>query len=283
VKKIRGVHRNAARRVRIALKHCVLGAAAVFGLIPFFLIATTSLKLPSESVMTPPKWLFTPTLSNYRILLSTPEFLHAIMNSLIIAGGATLVSTVTGVLGGYAFSRFKFRGSGLVSYAILILRMVPPITFVIPYFLLWRSLRMSDTYVAMILMYTTLGMPLLVWMMRSFFVDLPIEMEEAALVDGCSRWQALRLIIVPAVSPGIFAASTLAFIAVWNEFMFALYNTGRVTRTLPVEIYNSLGYYQLDWAKLSTSAVIAIIPAILFIAFTQKNIVRGLTMGAVKG
>jgi multiple sugar transport system permease protein len=283
VKNARRVQRGAVRRVRIALKHVVLGIVAFLGLIPFILIVITSIKHPNESVVTPPKWLFTPTFQNYRVLLSSPDFLRAILNSLLIAGGATLVSTFTGVLAGYAFSRFKFRGSGVVSYAILILRMVPPITFVIPYFLIWRNLHLSDTYVAMILMYTTLGMPLLVWMMRSFFVDLPLEIEEAALVDGCSRWKALRLVIVPAVSPGIFAASTLAFISVWNEFMFALYNTGRVTRTLPVEIYNSLGYYQLDWAKLSTSAVIAIIPAILFIAFTQKNIVRGLTMGAVKG
>lgn len=274
---------SATVRIRVAAKHLVLGGFAFFGLIPFVLVVITSLKLPSESVVTPPQWLFTPTLENYAVLLSNPEFLRAILNSIIIAGGATVVSTVAGVLAGYAFSRFRFRGSGIVSHAILILRMVPPITFVIPYFLLWRNLRMSDSYLSMILMYTTLEVPLLVWMMRSFFVDVPIELEEAAMVDGCSRWKALAKIIIPAVSPGIFAASTLAFITVWNEFMFALYNTGRVTRTLPVEIYQSLGYYQLDWAKLSTSAVIAIVPAILFIGFAQKYIVRGLTMGSVKG
>jgi multiple sugar transport system permease protein len=120
-------------------------------------------------------------------------------------------------------------------------------------------------------------------MMRSFFTDVPIEIEEAAMVDGCSRWKTLTLIVVPAVAPGIMAAATLAFITLWNDFIFAMFNTGRNTRTLPVEIYSSLGYYQMDWAKLSTSAVIAIIPAVLFIAFTQKYIVRGLTMGAVKG
>jgi multiple sugar transport system permease protein len=125
----------------------------------------------------------------------------------------------------------------------------------------------------MILMYTTLGMPLLARMIRSFFIDLPREIEEAALVDGCSRWQALRLVMVPALSQGVFAACTLALIAVWNEFMFTPYHTGKVTRTIPVKIYNSLGCYQLDWAKLSTYAVIAITTAILFAAFTQMNMV----------
>jgi multiple sugar transport system permease protein len=155
--------------------------------------------------------------------------------------------------------------------------------FVIPYFVFWSKVRLNDTHFSMILMYITLCLPLIILMMRSFFIDVPIEIEEAAMVDGCSRWKTLTLIVAPAVAPGIMAAATLAFITLWNDFIFAMFNTGRHTRTLPVEIYSSLGYYQMDWAKLSTSAVIAIIPAVLFIAFTQKYIVRGLTMGAVKG
>lgn len=144
-------------------------------------------------------------------------------------------------------------------------------------------LHLADTYLSMVLMYIALALPLMVWMIRSFFLDFAVEIEEAALVDGCSRWQMLRLVATPAILPGILASSTLAFISLWNEFMFALFNTGRVTRTLPIEIYNSIGYYQLDWARLSSTAIIAIIPAIIFIALTQKYLVRGLTMGAVKG
>jgi multiple sugar transport system permease protein len=240
------------------------------------------LKRPNEAIVSPPKLLFTPTFDSYITLLGNVDFLRSVMNSLIIAGSATFLATIVAVLAGYSLSRFRIRGDALIAYTILFLRMVPPITFVIPYFLIWRILGLSDTYIAMILMYITLSLPLLIWMLRSFFLDFPLEIEEAALVDGCSRWQMLRLIAIPAVMPGILASATLAFIALWNEFMFALFNTGGNTRTLPIEIYNSIGYYQLDWAKLSTSAVIAIIPALLFIAFTQKNIVRGLTMGAVK-
>ena len=274
---------NAAKRIRIALKHIVLALVAFVGLIPFILIFLTSVKHPTEAVVMPPKWVFMPTFSNYRELLIQLDFLRSILNSLIIAGSATFIATVIGVFAGYAFTRFRFVGSNAISYSILFLRLMPPITFIIPYFLIWRSLRLADSYTSMILMYITLALPMLVWMMRSFFIDVPIEIEEAALVDGCTRWQTLRLVLIPAVLPGILASSTLAFILLWNDFIYALFNTGRDTRTLPIEIYNSLGYYQLDWARLSTSAVVAILPAIIFIALAQKYIVRGLTMGAVKG
>ncbi|HNS50201.1 MAG TPA: carbohydrate ABC transporter permease [Anaerolineae bacterium] len=264
-------------------KHGILALVAFVGLAPFLLILFTSLKRPNEAIVNPPKWVFTPTLDAYRELMGDVDFLRSILNSLIIAGAATIVATLLGILAGYALSRFRFRGQGAISYLILFLRMVPPITFVIPYFLIWRGLHLNDTYISMILMYITLALPLMVWMIRSFFLDFAVEIEEAALVDGCSRWQMLRLVATPAVLPGILASSTLAFIGLWNDFMFALFNTGRTTRTLPIEIYNSIGYYQLDWARLSSTAIIAIIPAIVFIALTQKYLVRGLTMGAVKG
>jgi multiple sugar transport system permease protein len=271
------------RIVRKTIKYAILGFVALIGIIPFLLILVTSLKRPNEAIVSPPRLLFTPTLDSYATLLGNVDFLRSVMNSLIIAGSATFLATIVAVLAGYALSRFRIRGDAVIAYTILFLRMVPPITFVIPYFLIWRILGLSDTYIAMILMYITLSLPLLIWMLRSFFLDFPLEIEEAALVDGCSRWQMLRLIAIPAVMPGILASATLAFIALWNEFMFALFNTGGNTRTLPIEIYNSIGYYQLDWARLSSTAVVAVIPAIFFIALTQRYLVRGLTMGAVKG
>lgn len=271
------------RTVRKIIKYAILGFVAFIGIIPFLLILVTSLKKPNEAIVSPPKLLFTPTFDSYMTLLGNVDFLRSVMNSLIIAGSATFLATIVAVLAGYALSRFRIRGDAVIAYTILFLRMVPPITFVIPYFLIWRILGLSDTYIAMILMYITLSLPLLIWMLRSFFLDFPLEIEEAALVDGCSRWQMLRLIAIPAVMPGILASATLAFIALWNEFMFALFNTGGNTRTLPIEIYNSIGYYQLDWARLSSTAVVAVIPAIFFIALTQRYLVRGLTMGAVKG
>ncbi|MCX6090622.1 MAG: carbohydrate ABC transporter permease [Candidatus Atribacteria bacterium] len=265
------------------VKYIFLAVVAFIGLIPFVLIVFTSIKTTVDALSMPPKWFFTPTGENYRVLMTDINFLKSIKNSLFIAAGATLLATIVGITASYTLSRFRFRGKKGIAYFILALRIVPPIVFVIPYFLIWRSLRLSDTYTSMIIMYVTLILPLLIWMIRSFFDEIPFEIEEAAMVDGCTRWQTLRYVLLPTIVPGIMASSTLSFIFIWNEFMFALFNTGRHTRTLPIEIYNSLGYYQLDWARLSTSAVIAIVPAIVFIALTQKYIIRGLTMGAVKG
>jgi multiple sugar transport system permease protein len=265
------------------IKQIVLGLIAFGALIPFILILITSLKIPAEAVMMNPELIFRPTLQNYTELVGRKDFLRSILNSLILAGSSTILATLIATYASYTLSRFKFRGNNLASYLILFLRVVPPIILIIPYFLIWRRLRLSDTYIAMILMYITFSLPLLIWMIRSFFIDVPVEMEEAAMIDGCTRWQMLRMVLIPSIRPGILAAATLSFILIWNDFVFALFNTGRQTRTLPIEIYNSLGFLHLDWARLSASAVIAILPAILFIGLVQKYIVRGLTMGAIKG
>jgi len=271
------------RKCRIAAKYFTVGMVALFGLLPFILMVSTSIKSERDAFAMPPKWIFfTPTFKNYLKLLEEVAFVRAIFNSTVIAAGATIVATVIAILAGYALTRFRFRGKGALSNLILSLRAVPPIAFVIPYFVIWRSLHLADTYFAMIIMYVALCLPLLTLMIRSFFIDIPIEIEEAAMVDGCTRWQALRLVLIPAIIPGITASGIMAFILLWNEFLFALFTTGRITKTLPVQIYASLGLYYLDWGRLSSAAVIAVIPAIIFIAFTQKYIVRGLTMGAVK-
>jgi multiple sugar transport system permease protein len=271
------------KKILKVIKYVFLALAVSIGLIPVVLVFLTSLKTRVDAIAMPPKWFFVPTFENYIEQLFNKEFINSAKNSLIIAGSATLISTFLGIFAGYILVRFKFIGSRLLSQSILWIRMVPPITFVIPYFVIWSKLRMSDTYFALIAMYITIVLPLITWMMYSFFKEIPIEIEEAALVDGCNRWQTLRYVLIPVVFPGIFAASSLSFILLWNEFLFALFITGRVTRTLPVEIYASIGYYEMNWAKLSTIAVVAIIPAIVFISLTQKYIVRGLTMGAVKG
>jgi multiple sugar transport system permease protein len=274
---------KSAKRLRKFVKMFVLGLIAFICLIPFILIFFTSIKERVVALSMPPVWFFVPTLRNYVDLLTNVIFLKAILNSLLISSASTVIAMIIGVLAGYGFSRFRFKGKGFFTYMILALRMVPSIVFIIPYFVIWRTIRLNDTHLSMILMYLTLCLPLIILMMRSFVVDVPVELEEAAMVDGCSRWQTLRLILVPALRPGILAAATLAFIALWNDFILAMFNTGRNTRTLTVEIYTSLSFYQLDWNKLSTSAVIAVIPAIIFISLTQKYIVRGLTMGAIKG
>lgn len=275
--------------MRVA-KIATLLAVVVFTLIPFLLVLMTSLKTKVDSVALPPRWVFSPTLENYGEQLANEEFFRAAVNSLIIASATTLIATGVAILAGYALARFRFRGQRAFALSFLLIRAVPPIAFVIPYFLIWRSLdqvqdvyTFSKSYPAIIVMYLTLALPLMVWMLRSFFVEVPVEIEEAAMVDGCTRFAAMRHVLIPNVMPGIVAAAGLSFILVWNEFMYALFNTGIETQTLPVQIYQSLGYFETNWAKLSSAAVVAVIPAVVFVALTQRYIVRGLSMGAVKG
>jgi multiple sugar transport system permease protein len=252
-------------------------------LLPFILIVFTSLKEKKDALSNPPILFFKPTLDNYLEQVLNTDVLKAIGNSLFIALCATLIAIALGIFSSYAMSRYKFKGKGLAQGIILSLRLIPPISLVIPYFIIFSKLGMLDNYLSMIIMYLTICLPLIVWMMKSFYDEIPIDLDEAAMIDGCSRIQTLRHVLLPTIAPGIFAAGALTFIVMWNDFLFALYITGFDTRTLPVEIYNSIGYYSLDWGKMSAVAVVAIIPAIIFIAFAQKHIVKGLTMGAVKG
>jgi multiple sugar transport system permease protein len=271
------------KKILKVIKYVFLALAVSIGLIPVVLVFLTSLKTPVDARAMPPKWFFVPTLQNYvEQLFKNKEFINTAKNSLIIAGSATLISIFIGVFTGYVLVRFKFIGSRLLSQATLWLRIVPPITLVIPYVVMWSKLNLTDTYFAIIVMYITVVIPLIIWMMHSFFQEIPIEVEEAALIDGCDRLKALRYVVIPMVLPGIFAASSLSFIILWNDFLFALYITGQNTRTLPIELYNSLGLFWLEWEKLSTIAIAAVIPAIIFVTLTQKYIVRGLTMGAIK-
>lgn len=271
-----------AKRCRIAAKYIILSLVTFVILIPFILMAITSFKPELDALTMPPKWLFVPTLENYARLLRESAFVHSIFNSLVIAVASTAIATVISIPGAYAFSRFRFRGKSISSRFILTFRAVPGVTLVIPYFLIWRYINLADTYFAMIVMYVAISLPLLTWMIRSFFMEIPIEVEEAAMVDGCTRWQTLRLVLIPAAISGISASSVLTFIWLWREFLLAMIVSGRVTRTFPVEIYTALGLEYLDWARLSASAVIAVIPAVIFVAIAQKYIVRGLTMGAIK-
>ena len=269
--------------IKRAIKIVTLLTIVLVTLVPFVLVVMTSLKTKADSVALPPKWLFSPTLENYVEQLANEEFFRAALNSLIIAAATTVIATIIAVFAGFALARYRFRGQGIFAYSFLLIRAVPPIAFVIPYFMIWRDLDWRDTYQAMIVMYLTLALPLMVWMMRSFFVEIPVEIEEAAQVDGCTKLQALRYVLIPNVMSGIVAAAGLSFILVWNEFMYALFNTGNETQTLPVQIYQSLGYFETNWAKLSSAAVVAVIPAVIFVGLTQRFIVRGLSMGAVKG
>ncbi len=269
-------------KVLKVIKYIFLASVAFIGVFPFILVFLTSFKSRVDATAMPPVWFFVPTFKNYIDQFTNINVLNATKNSVIIAISATLISIFIGVFTGYIISRFRSRGLGILSQSTLWLRIIPPISIIIPYFVIWHIVGLMDTYFALIVMYIIIVMPLATWMMISFFKEIPMGIEEAAMVDGCNRIQAIRFVIIPMVIPGIFAASALSFIVLWNEFLFAVFISGENSRTLPVELYNSLGIFELDWGRLSTITVFSIIPAIIFISLTQKYIVRGLTMGAIK-
>jgi len=249
-------------------------------LAPFVWMILNSLKTPLQISQTPPDLVFTPTLANYANVFGSQDFLTYMRNSTIIAGGSTLFALVLGLPAAYSIARFRQR---TLSTAILVARIVPGITFLIPWFILFRQLHLVDTFLALILTHMLVGLPFIVWVMIPFFEAIPRELDEAARVDGCSIPSAFARVILPLSGPGVLSASILAFIFSWNNFMFSIVLATNRTKTLPVAIYNFISYAQIDWGGLMAAAVVITVPVLVLALVTQRFIVRGLTAGAVKG
>ena len=257
----------------------VLGAA-----FPFYRAVAGSLTPEAQLFDGAPLWPSPPVLEHYRALFAERDFWLPIRNSLIVAGATTLCCVTIGSLCAYALARLRFRGKSLLLGVILAVSMFPQIAVVSPLFLLLRSLRLIDTYPGLILPYLTFAMPLAVWLLVGYFRQLPPELEEAAMVDGASRFRAFREVIVPLALPGLAATAILTFVYSWNEFLFALsFTLGPERQTVPVAIALFRGQYQVPWGQVLAAAIVATTPvAILVLAF-QRRIVQGLTAGAVKG
>ncbi|MGE5262032.1 MAG: carbohydrate ABC transporter permease [Acidobacteriota bacterium] len=252
----------------------------VFFLAPFLWMVMNSLKTPLQIIKLPPDLIFTPTLNNYQNVFSTQNFSSYIINSIIIGGGSTFFGLVLGLPAAYAIARYKQYG---IATAILIARIVPGITFLIPLFILFRQLQMIDTYQSLILAHMLVGLPFIVWVMVPFFESIPQELEEAARVDGASILQAFIRIILPISGPGIVTGAILSFVFSWNNFMFSIVLATNKTKTVPVAIFNFISYAQIDWGGLMAAAVTITLPVLILALVTQRYVIRGLTAGAVKG
>jgi ABC-type glycerol-3-phosphate transport system permease component len=232
----------------------------------------------------PPLFLWTPTLENYARVLQGADFLRCLQNSLVTTGGAVLLSICVGVPAAYAFARFPFRGRSAAFFALLLMRMLPPIAVLVPMFVLFNKLGLTDTRLSVVLAYTTFSLPLIVWIMRGFFEDLPRELEESAWIDGAGRATAFRVVVLPLVRPGLVAASILTLVQAWNDFLFAAVLTNDRTRTLPVLMAAySGGDTGVDWGPMTATGVLVVVPVILFAFAAQRHLVAGLSSGAVKG
>jgi multiple sugar transport system permease protein len=273
-----------AARGGIALSHFFLIVVAAFVLVPFFWIVAAGFK--TQISLLQGEIFFTPTLASFREVLfsKTTEFLDNTLNSLIVAAGSTLVILVAATLGGYAIERMgtpRWLVHALLGWAV-VFHMVPPITLVAAWFPLYRELGLDNTYAGLILGHVAVHLPMALWLMANFVRDVPVELEEAARIDGCSTPWLIWRIIVPLLAPGLAATAILMFIFSWNEFAVALNLTAKQTATIPVAIAKFAQGYEIKYGEMAATAALSLVPALLFLLFGQRYIVKGLTTGAVK-
>lgn len=272
-----------ARRGR-TLKNVGIGlliaAVLIVMLFPFAWMILTSFRNQVANTSPVPVWIFEPTLANYRNVIQGNNFLQFTWNSFVIAALSTGIGLILGLPAAYSIARYKQNGLAL---AILIARLTPYITYLVPWYLAFRALGLIDTYVALTLTHLIVGMPLIIWIMISFFEEIPIELEQAAYVDGASKLGTFVRIVLPLSMPGVVAASILAFIFSWNQFLFSLVLSGPNTKPVPVAVFNFISYGSIDFGGLGAAAVLITLPVVLLTLIIQRYIVSGLTMGAVKG
>lgn len=256
----------------------------IFFMMPIFWLLTTAFKFGREAFAVPPKWIFFEyTLKNFQEILQNSQIGLFLTNSIIITTGATLLSLLLGVPAGYAIARSKSVLINTSSYFFLLLLMIPPIAMLIPFYLLMRDVKLLGTYLAVILLDTAFDASFVVWMMRSYFKDVPQEMEEAALVDGASHLQAFVKIALPLSIPGIVASALYCIIFSWNDFLFALMLTSPATKTMPLGILATFSSVEISWGRMAVMCIFAMIPAMIISLFLNRYFVQGLTMGAAKG
>ncbi|MDB5554050.1 MAG: transporter permease [Rhizobium sp.] len=259
-----------------------LGVFIIIG--PFLWVALQSFKYEIEILKG--SWIFPPTLFNYEDVLYSrrSDFPGNMLNSLIVAGVSTIFVLIVGTLAAYSLSRLKWNkwiSGGFLGWT-LIFNMIPPLTLVGPWYLIFREIGMSETLTSVILTHITLHLPMTIWMMMAYFSDLPKDLEEAAMVDGCRRIDAFWRISLPLVTPGLIAAGVLAFVFSWNEFSVALNLTSRATATVPVAIARFAQQYEIQYGQMAAASVLSTLPALILMFFGQRFVVQGLTMGAVK-
>lgn len=292
-------------------------AMAVIGLIPIFAMGVTAFKTRADVVSVPPKIFFDPTLEGFIFLfteraqlprarldeylqrqdlswaerlmaergqeiIGPSQYVFRLRNSVIIAGLSTIASVVLGLFAAYAFSRFNIPGKNDLLFFILSTRMLPPVVVTIPLFLMYRQLRLHDTHLGMILLYTVFNLSFSVWLLKGFIDEIPREYEEAALIDGYSRFQAFYKVVLPQAVTGIAATTVFCLIFAWNEYAFALMLTSEKARTAPPSIASMLGRGGIEWAAIAAGSLGFLIPVVIVTFALRKYLLRGVTFGAVR-
>jgi multiple sugar transport system permease protein len=254
----------------------------LFFFFPIIYSFLTSWKQPIDAFSIPPKWLFSPTVENYIMVLRRADFAKVYLNSLVVTVLSTALAVIPGVLAGYALSRFRFRRKEGVANWILSTRMGPAIGIVLPVFIFTKAAHLLDSLAILIALYTIFNLSYVVWMMRSFFDEIPMELDEAAQVDGASLLQVIIQVVFPLAAPGLVATAIFCVIMTWNEFLWAFMLTNRNAKTLPVMMNGFITEQGILWGQLSAASVMVVLPIFVFALIIQKNLVRGMTFGAVK-
>lgn len=261
----------------------------VMTLLPMAWMLITSLKSQFAATQYPPDWLpRDPTLAEYRALLSPDspvgrEFLGYMLNSLWVSFATTVLGVAVAVPAAYAFSRFRFPGRNLLFFSVLVRNMFPAVVFLMPLFILMRWLGLIETHASLILTYLTFGLPLSIWLLKGFYDNIPVQLEQAARIDGATRFQAFLLIVMPLSSPGIIATAIYSFILAWNEYVYALTFLNEKSKlTLPVGLQRFFTEYAANWPGLMAASFIMSVPVVVLFLVLQKYFVRALTEGAVK-
>ncbi|MCD6574994.1 carbohydrate ABC transporter permease [Candidatus Aerophobetes bacterium] len=255
----------------------------IISLFPLFWMLDTSFKSDEEVFKMPPVWFPSPVrLENYRIFLLQRPFVKYTLNSLIVALSVSALCIGLGAPAAYGFSRFRFRGNRLMFGAILSSRLVPPISFIVPFTMIFSWFKMIDTLQALIIAYIFFNLPFVIWILSGFFKSIPQELDDAARIDGCNNITAFWKVILPIARPGVIAGTILTFLMCWNEFLFALVLTRLNAKTLPIGLYDFFadGFIRANW--LAAATIYTLIPAIVFVLFFQKHLIKGILAGAVK-
>lgn len=269
------------------LVYALIAFAVVYTVFPILWLVVNSFKNRLDMFAMPPIWIVdNPTLYNYTQTFVEREFLTYMWNSLVVAGFTTVLSLAIGTIAGFALARFQYPANTKfhLSFWILSTRMMPPIVTIIPLYVFFGFFDLLNTRTALVIAYTGFNLPFVVWMMRSYFAEIPAELEESAMVDGDTRLGAFWRIILPLARPGLAATAIFCFILSWNELLFALIITETTSsNTLPIGIAGRITQYKVEWGEISASGFAACVPIIIFAFVVQKHLVRGLSFGAVKG
>ena len=268
--------------VRLSFRYLIAALLVVIFCFPVYWLFIISFKTPDEIFAFPPVWYpESIQFSNYKVLFKDGDA-ATVGNSLILASVSTFFAMIFGTIAAYSLVRFKTGGENLAVW-IISQRMMPPVAIVFPIFLLYVWLGWVDSYFGLIILYTAFSLPYVIWMMRGYIEDIPLELEESALVDACTSWEVLWKVVLPMARSGLFATAVFTFIFAWNDFLFALVLTRTEVTTYTVQVTHYFGGQSNFWAKIAAMSVLGTIPVFFTVAVMQRYLVRGISMGAVKG